>query len=193
MVSDYNNNISGLALLIVPLRFWKDWLDSHYVRCESGPQSGNEAASAPRCLYKRKTRQGQMTMHVLYSLAYSLCQAVFNFSALSQEGVNAVHIVCRNGNASGFRTLIIKGADTSCRDMVSAIVFIVLSMPPCKPVSLQMGRIPLHYGAASGNVELVSLLLKWHSDPSATDKVRRYLPLLRANAAGLWWWWWRLC
>jgi hypothetical protein len=30
-----------------------------------------------------------------------------------------VHIVCRNGSASGFRTLIIKGADTNCRDMVS--------------------------------------------------------------------------
>jgi hypothetical protein len=30
-----------------------------------------------------------------------------------------VHIVCRNGSVSGFRTLIIKGADTNCRDMVS--------------------------------------------------------------------------
>jgi ankyrin repeat protein len=34
-----------------------------------------------------------------------------------------------------------------------------------------MGRTPLHYAAATGNVELVSLLLQWHANSSVVDKV----------------------
>jgi ankyrin repeat protein len=34
-----------------------------------------------------------------------------------------------------------------------------------------MGRTPLHYAAATGNVELVGLLLQWHANPSVVDKV----------------------
>jgi ankyrin repeat protein len=40
-----------------------------------------------------------------------------------------------------------------------------------------MGRTPLHYAVATGDVELVSLLLQWHANPSVVDKVSEGLVL----------------